>query len=181
MIKAGLWNWEIKNAIIGNNGSLEGIKGVPEDLKKLYKTVWEIPQKTLLNFAIDRAPYICQSQSLNVYMAEPTFAKMSSMHFYAWRNGLKTGQYYLRSKGAADSIKFTVNVEALLKATEGGNSQILACLSKDNNSTKVKKRIKVRKVKETAKENDEPKEEQEAPVCPRRRKGDTGECFSCGS
>lgn len=181
LIKAGLWNWEIKNAIIGNNGSLEGIKGVSEDLKKLYKTVWEIPQKTLLNFAIDRAPYICQSQSLNVYMAEPTFAKMSSMHFYAWRNGLKTGQYYLRSKGAADSIKFTVNVEALLKATEGGNSQILACLSKDNNTKKVTKRVKVRRVKDTTKENEEPKEEQEAPVCPRRRKGDTGECFSCGS
>jgi ribonucleoside-diphosphate reductase alpha subunit len=126
LIKAGLWNWEIRNALIGSNGSVLDVKGIPEDIKKLYKTVWEIPQKTLMNLAIERAPYICQSQSFNVYMAEPTFAKMSSMHFYAWRNGLKTGQYYLRSKGAADSIKFTVNVEALLSATDKGNSQILA-------------------------------------------------------
>jgi ribonucleoside-diphosphate reductase alpha subunit len=126
LIKEKLWTWEIKNAIIGNNGSLQGIKGIPEYLTKLYKTVWEISQKSLINLAAERAPYICQSQSLNVYMAEPTFAKMSSMHFYAWKLGLKTGQYYLRSRGAADTIKFTVNVDALLKATEEGNSKILA-------------------------------------------------------
>jgi ribonucleoside-diphosphate reductase alpha chain len=126
LIKAGLWNWETRNALIGSNGSVQDVKGIPDDLKLLYKTVWEIPQKTLLNFAIDRAPYICQSQSLNVYMAEPTFSKMTSMHFYAWKNGLKTGQYYLRSKGAADSIKFTVNVEALMQATNEGNASILS-------------------------------------------------------
>ena len=181
LIKQGLWNWETKNAIIGNNGSLQGVKGIPEDLKELYKTVWEIPQKRLLDLAIDRAPYICQSQSLNVYMAEPTFSKMSSMHFYAWKNGLKTGQYYLRSKGAADSIKFTVNVEALLKATEGGNAQILSCLSTDNGEKKkVTKRMRVKKNK-TSKENDEPKDEEEVMVCPRRRKDDDGDCFACGS
>ena len=126
LIKADLWNWETRNALIGSNGSVQDVKGIPEDMKMLYKTVWEIPQKTLLNFAIDRAPYICQSQSLNVYMAEPTYSKMTSMHFYAWKNGLKTGQYYLRSKGAADSIKFTVNVEALMQATNEGNAQILS-------------------------------------------------------
>ena len=126
LIKAGLWNWEIRNALLGSSGSVQGIKGVPDDLKKLYKTVWEIPQKVLMNFAIDRAPYICQSQSLNIYMAEPTYSKMSSMHFYGWKNGLKTGQYYLRSKGAADSIKFTVNVDALIQATNEGNAQILS-------------------------------------------------------
>lgn len=126
LIKAGLWDWETRNALIGSNGSVQDVKGIPEDMKLLYKTVWEIPQKTLLNFAIDRAPYICQSQSLNVYMAEPTYSKMTSMHFYAWKNGLKTGQYYLRSKGAADSIKFTVNVEALMQATNEGNAQILS-------------------------------------------------------
>lgn len=126
LIEAGLWNWEVRNALIGSNGSVQDVKGIPEDMKKLYKTIWEIPQKTLMNFAIDRAPYICQSQSLNVYMAEPTFAKMSSMHFYGWKSGLKTGQYYLRSKGAADSIKFTVNVEALMNATNLGNASILS-------------------------------------------------------
>lgn len=126
LIAAGLWTWEIKNAIIGNNGSLQDVKGIPQEIKSLYKTIWEIPQKTLMNLAIERAPYICQSQSLSVYMAEPTFAKMSSMHFYAWKNGLKTGQYYLRSKAAADTIKFTVNVEAFLKTAEKANAQIVS-------------------------------------------------------
>lgn len=181
LIQAGLWNWDIKNALLGNNGSVQDIKGIPEDMKNLYKTVWEIPQKTLINLAVDRAPYICQSQSLNVYMAEPTFAKMSSMHFHAWKNGLKTGQYYLRSKGAADSIKFTVNVEALLAASEKGNAQILSCLSTENTVTKTKKRIKVKKSKGITKENEGPKEEEATMVCPRRKKGDDGPCFSCGS
>ena len=179
LIKAGLWNWEVKNALIGSNGSVLDVKGIPEDIKKLYKTIWEIPQKSLMNLAIERAPYIWQSQSLNVYLAEPTFAKMSSMHFYAWKNGLKTGQYYLRSQGATDSIKFTVNVEALIKATDKGNAQILSCLSKDNNSSKIKKKIRVKKIKEVSKENDKPAEE--IKFCPRRRKGDTGDCEAWGS
>lgn len=179
LINENLWNWEIKNAIIGNNGSLQGIKGIPESICRLYKTIWEIPQKTLMNLAIGRSPYICQSQSLNVYLAEPTFAKMSSMHFYAWKSGLKTGQYYLRSKGAADSIKFTVNVEALVKATDGGNEKILSYLSNQNTNNKAKKRVKVKRSKDTSKENDEPKTKTMA--CPMRKPGDTGECFSCGS
>jgi ribonucleoside-diphosphate reductase alpha chain len=80
--------------------------------------MWEIPQKALMDLAIGRGAYICQSQSLNLYLAEPNFSKMTSMHFYGWKNGLKTGQYYLRSRPARDAIKFTVNVEALLKATD---------------------------------------------------------------
>ena len=179
LIKAGLWNWEIRNALLGSSGSVQGIKGVPDDLKKLYKTVWEIPQKVLMNFAIDRAPYICQSQSLNIYMAEPTYSKMSSMHFYGWKNGLKTGQYYLRSKGAADSIKFTVNVDALIQATNEGNAQILSWLSKDNQGAVKgkKKRIRVKKGKTVTKENEVPNSEPIA--CPRRKKNDDGPCESC--
>jgi ribonucleoside-diphosphate reductase alpha chain len=178
LIKAGLWTWEVKNALMGSNGSVQGLKGIPEDLKNLYKTVWEIPQKTLLNLAIDRAPYICQSQSLNVYMAEPTFAKMSSMHFYAWKNGLKTGQYYLRSQGAADSIKFTVDVGSLISSTEKGNSAILKVLSNNNEAKKVKKKIRVKKKKTGAKEDDESKPK----FCPRKKKGvDLEDCLACGS
>ena len=177
LIKAGLWTWEVKNALMGSNGSLQDVSGIPDDLKKLYKTVWEIPQKTLLNLAIERAPYICQSQSLNVFMGEPTFAKMSSMHFYAWKNGLKTGSYYLRTQAAADSIKFTVNVDALMNATDKGNSQILNALSKNNEVKKVKKKIRVKKSKAGTKENEKPDEE--TMVCPRRKKGDDGPCMSC--
>lgn len=178
LIKGGFWTKETRNALMGSNGSLQGLKGIPEDLKNLYKTVWEIPQKTLLNLAVDRAPYICQSQSLNVYMAEPTFAKMSSMHFYAWKNGLKTGQYYLRSQGAADSIKFTVDVESLIKSTDKGNAAILSVLSKNNQVKKVRKRVRVKRNVKDTKENKEP-EEDEMMACPRRKKGDDGPCMSC--
>lgn len=105
----GLWNDDLKNEIISQNGSIQKIEHIPDDLKRLYRTVWEIPQKNLINMAADRGAYIDQSQSLNIHIAEPTFGKMSSMHFYAWKKGLKTGLYYLRTKPAADPIKFTVD------------------------------------------------------------------------
>ena len=92
--------------------------------------MWEIPQRALLDLAIARGPYICQSQSLNVYMAEANFSKMTSMHFYAWKKGLKTGQYYLRTRPSRDAIKFTVDIEQLLQATDSGNNEeILKCLN----------------------------------------------------
>ena len=105
----GLWSDELKNEIIAQNGSVQNIDSIPDDLKRLYRTVWEIPQKNLINMAADRGAYIDQSQSLNIHLAEPTFGKMSSMHFYAWKRGLKTGLYYLRTRPAADPIKFTVD------------------------------------------------------------------------
>jgi ribonucleoside-diphosphate reductase subunit M1 len=112
----GLWNDDLKNEIISQNGSIQKIDHIPDDLKKLYRTVWEIPQKNLINMAAERGAYIDQSQSLNIHIAEPTFGKMSSMHFYAWKKGLKTGLYYLRTKPAADPIKFTVD-KTRLKST----------------------------------------------------------------
>jgi len=112
-----LWNDDLKNEIVSMNGSIQKIEGVPEDLKKLYRTVWEISQKSLINMSADRGAYICQSQSLNIHLAEPTFGKMSSMHFYAWKRGLKTGLYYLRTRPAADPIKFTVD-KSKLKSTK---------------------------------------------------------------
>jgi ribonucleoside-diphosphate reductase alpha chain len=105
LVKLGKWTPEIRTSIIANNGSIQGI--VPE-LEDLYKTVWEIPQKTLINMAADRAPFICQSQSLNLFLSEPTYAKITSMHFYAWKKGLKTGCYYLRTKAVSSAQKFTV-------------------------------------------------------------------------
>lgn len=114
LLEKNLWTKSIKNKVIAFNGSIQNIKEIPDDIKMLYKTVWEIPQKDLINLAVDRGPFICQSQSLNVYMAEPTFSKMTSMHFYAWKNGLKTGQYYFRTRPAADAIKFTVDAESLV-------------------------------------------------------------------
>jgi ribonucleoside-diphosphate reductase alpha chain len=108
LVALGLWTSDVRTAIIANNGSIQGMKELPEDLRELYKTVWEIPMKTLINLARDRAPFICQSQSLNLFLAEPTPSKVSSMHFYAWKTGLKTGCYYLRTKAAAKAQQFTV-------------------------------------------------------------------------
>jgi ribonucleoside-diphosphate reductase alpha chain len=108
LMKLRLWNSWIREQIMVNNGSIQNIEEIPDDLKQLYKTAWEIPQKTLINMARDRAAFICQSQSLNLFLAEPTYAKISSMHIYAWKQGLKTGCYYLRTKAAAAAQKFTV-------------------------------------------------------------------------
>ena len=108
LTKLGLWTSDIRTQIVANNGSIQSIQEIPADLRELYKTAWEIPQKTIINMARDRAPFICQSQSLNLFLAEPTYAKISSMHVYAWKQGLKTGCYYLRTKAVASAQKFTV-------------------------------------------------------------------------
>ena len=104
-----IWSEELKNEIISANGSVQDIPQIPRDIKALYKTVWEISQKTVLKQAADRGAFIDQSQSLNVHIADPNFGKMSSMHFYGWKLGLKTGMYYLRTKPAAQAIQFTVD------------------------------------------------------------------------
>jgi ribonucleoside-diphosphate reductase alpha chain len=109
LIKLGLWNESMKNKLIIANGSVQDIPEIPQSIKDLYKTVWEIKQKVIIDMAADRGAYICQSQSLNIHIQEPNFGKLTSMHFYAWRKGLKTGMYYLRTKAAADAIKFTVD------------------------------------------------------------------------
>lgn len=133
-----MWNSSIKTQIIAANGSIQSIKDIPENIKKLYKTVWEISQKTIINLAADRAPFIDQSQSLNIHLSDPNLSKISSMHFYAWKCGLKTGMYYLRTRAAVDAIKFTLNVEELLKASDGNDiNSILKCLN--DTSTKVEK------------------------------------------
>ncbi|MEL6607073.1 MAG: ribonucleoside-diphosphate reductase subunit alpha [Bacteroidota bacterium] len=108
LIKLGLWNDAMKNTLIAANGSIQHIEGIPANIKELYRTVWEIPQKAVLDMAADRGAFICQSQSLNIHIQDPNFGKLTSMHFYAWKKGLKTGMYYLRIKAATDAIKFTV-------------------------------------------------------------------------
>ena len=121
LVDLGLWNESMKNRIISHNGSVAKIPSIPDSLKAIYKTVWEISQKVILDMAADRGAFIDQSHSLNIFIAEPTYAKLTSMHFHGWRLGLKTGMYYLRTRPAADAIKFTVDtqaVEASLKKEE---------------------------------------------------------------
>jgi ribonucleoside-diphosphate reductase alpha chain len=112
LTKISLWTAEIRTQIIADNGSVQNISEIPQAIRDVYKTVWEIPQKVLIDMAADRAPFICQSQSLNLFLSEPTYAKMSSMHMYAWKKGLKTGCYYLRTKAASSAQKFTVEPPA---------------------------------------------------------------------
>ncbi len=125
-----LWNDNMKQRIIAANGSVQNIEEIPADLKEIYKTVWEIKQKTVIDMSADRGAYICQSQSLNLFVEQPNFGKLSSMHFYTWKKGLKTGMYYLRTKAAADAIKFTVDAD-VLKQTKDEQTAAMTC-SLDN-------------------------------------------------
>ncbi|GMT19209.1 hypothetical protein PFISCL1PPCAC_10506 [Pristionchus fissidentatus] len=108
LIALNIWDEDMKNQLVANNGSIQNIEGIPSDIKELYKTVWELSQKDLVDMAADRGAFIDQSQSFNVHIAKPSYANLTSMHFYGWSKGLKTGQYYLRTKPAIDAVKFTV-------------------------------------------------------------------------
>ncbi|MEQ8304636.1 MAG: ribonucleoside-diphosphate reductase subunit alpha [Cyclobacteriaceae bacterium] len=109
LIDLGLWNENMRQKLIAANGSIQAIPEIPQHIKDIYKTVWEISQKAIIDMSADRGAYICQSQSLNIHITDPNFGKLTSMHFYAWKKGLKTGMYYLRSTAAADAIKFTLD------------------------------------------------------------------------
>jgi ribonucleoside-diphosphate reductase alpha chain len=113
LIDLGLWNETMRQKLIATNGSVQPIPEIPQHIKDIYRTVWEIPQRAIIDMAADRGAYICQSQSLNIHLKDPNFGKLTSMHFYAWKKGLKTGMYYLRSTAAADAIKFTLDKSAL--------------------------------------------------------------------
>jgi ribonucleoside-diphosphate reductase alpha chain len=126
LVGLGLWNNEMKNAIITANGSIQHITAIPQETRELYKTVWEIRQRTLIDMAADRGAFICQSQSLNLFVPNPTGAKLTSMHFYAWKKGLKTGMYYLRTQAAAQAVQFTVE-----KAKEEMPEQGAVCTMQD--------------------------------------------------
>jgi len=131
LIAKGLWTEDVRIQLIAHNGSVQFIDQIPADLKELYKTVWEIKQRSVLDMAADRGAYIDQSQSLNIHMIDATTAKLSSMHFHAWSIGLKTGMYYLRTKAAADAIKFTVEVDKVKRASvqsAGAEQQAIANL-----------------------------------------------------
>ena len=109
LVKLGLWDDDMKNRLIAANGSVQNINEIPDNIKILYRTAWEISQRSILDMAADRGAYICQSQSLNIFMKNATNSKLTSMHFHAWKIGLKTGMYYLRTKAAVDAIKFTID------------------------------------------------------------------------
>lgn len=159
LTEAGLWNDDMKNVIIANGGSIQSIEGIPQELKDLYKTVWEIPQKIIINMAAARGAFIDQSQSLNIHIAEPNYGKLTSMHFYAWKQGLKTGMYYLRTKPAAQAIQFTVDKTKLGK-------KVTQPLKTENGSTNG------------TENGEERSQNMEAMVCSLKNRDD---CVMCGS
>merc|ERR1739844_882549 len=122
LIQRGLWSDDMRMQLIAHNGSVQHL-ALPSDLKELYKTVWEIKQRTVLDMAASRGIYIDQSQSLNIHMVDATTAKLSSMHFHGWQLGLKTGMYYLPTKAAVDAIKFTVEVDKMRRASTAGKEE----------------------------------------------------------
>jgi ribonucleoside-diphosphate reductase alpha subunit len=113
LMSLGLWSETMRQKLIGANGSIQNIPEIPQNIKDIYRTVWEISQKSIIDMSADRGAFICQSQSLNIHLTNPNFGKLTSMHFYAWKKGLKTGMYYLRSTAAADAIKFTLDKSAM--------------------------------------------------------------------
>ncbi|HOX82466.1 MAG TPA: ribonucleoside-diphosphate reductase subunit alpha [Chryseolinea sp.] len=125
LMALGLWNDDMRQKLIRANGSVQDIAEIPQNIKDLYKTVWEISQKAIIDMSADRGAFICQSQSLNIHITNPNFGKLTSMHFYAWKKGLKTGMYYLRSTAAADAIKFTLDKEAV-KEVAGVEGEVIA-------------------------------------------------------
>ena len=121
--KRNLWDKKMRDNIVLQNGSVQNIPNFPEDLKEIYKTVWETSQRTVIDMASDRAPFIDQTQSMNLWLSNPTFGKVNSMHMYAWKKGLKTGMYYLRSRSAVDAVKVTVSSEKIAKENFLNNNQ----------------------------------------------------------
>ncbi len=108
LVDAGMWNEQLKNSIIANQGSVQHIAGLSAELKEKYKIVWEMPMKHIIDLAADRGAFICQSQSMNLWVEDPNYSGLTSMHFYSWTKGLKTGMYYLRRKAAHKAQQFTI-------------------------------------------------------------------------
>ena len=182
LIELGLWNDDMKNALMATNGSVQNIDGVPENLKAIYKTVWEISMRDILDMAADRGLFIDQSQSLNLFMESPNMGKLTSMHFYAWKKGLKTGMYYLRSKPASSAIKFTVKKNAQTDMSPGVSSTVttdkgeLAPAASVPSQVEVEARVKVQK--EALAEMSEKSTAKEKAAC---SVDNEDECTSCGS
>jgi ribonucleotide reductase alpha subunit len=141
LVDMGLWSKDMKNRILSNGGSVAGIQEIPERMRDVYKTVWELKMRTLIDMAADRGAFIDQSQSLNLFVAAPTTQKLTSMHFYSWKQGLKTGCYYLRTRPAADAIQFTVEQTASVMQDKS-NKAATATASKDKENTKPATELK---------------------------------------
>jgi ribonucleoside-diphosphate reductase alpha chain len=175
LMDRNLWSEELKQQIVAQNGSVQGIPSIPEDLQILYRTGWELKQRTLIDLAASRGAFICQSQSLNLFVSDPTYAKLTSMHFYGWKKGLKTGCYYLRTKAAVTAQKFTFDPKFLSTTTTLQQSE------EDHSDEEVEPAIP--QAKETRKEKlDRLAREFEESLQDAKAAAEAGEgCTMCGS
>jgi ribonucleoside-diphosphate reductase alpha chain len=179
LVKLGIWNNGLKQKIIAANGSIQNIAEIPQEIKDLYKTVWEIKQKVIIDMAADRGAFIDQSQSLNLFMENPTLSRITSMHFYAWEKGLKTGMYYLRTKAATDAVKFTVEKEHAVQPEAVSKATAPVAVAEDApayHTTKASAEAET-----TTKTNDvtpDVQEYQEGAAC---ILDENGNCLMCGS
>lgn len=137
LVELGLWNKELKDKIVHNNGSVQDIEEIPKNVRELYKTVWEISQKVIIDLAADRGAFVCQTQSMNIFIANPTLANLTSMHFYGHSKGLKTGSYYIRSKPAINAVKFTLDPNKFRKNNNDDNDSDNDNDNDDNNEIEV--------------------------------------------
>ena len=169
LVALGLWNDDVKNEIMRANGSIQNIDEIPADIKELYKTVWELSMKDIIDMSRQRGYFIDQSQSLNLFMEGATFAKLTSMHFYAWKSGLKTGMYYLRTKSAVDAIKFTLNNDKKKQPQEKKETKVTAATAQ--------KQPKQQPVSPDSMS----KEEMQALIKQSKEASDDDDCLMCGS
>jgi len=171
LVELGLWTEDVKNEIMRANGSIQGIDEIPDDIKELYRTVWELSMKDIIDMSRQRGYFIDQSQSLNLFMEGATFAKLTSMHFYAWKSGLKTGMYYLRTKSAVDAIKFTLNNEKKKKQP----------VTEEVSSAKSAKTPKQPEQQPVSPDSSMSREEMQALIKQSREASDDDDCLMCGS
>ena len=171
LIELKLWNEDLKNKIISNEGSIQQIDEIPEEIRKIYKTAWDMSPKVIIDQASDRGAYICQSQSMNLWVSDLNSDKLSSMYFYAWKKGLKTGQYYLRSRRAVNAKKMTVGASSSSSSTEQNQNSS----NSNSSSNSLSKPSRGRRRNEQPEH--EIKEEENIPACRR----DNPDCLSCGS
>lgn len=181
LVELGLWNESLKQDIMRANGSVQGIEGIPQDIKELYKTVWELSMKDIIDMSRHRGYFIDQSQSLNLFMEGATMAKLTSMHFYAWKSGLKTGMYYLRTKSAVDAIKFTLDT----KKKEEPVAEIVEVI--DNGSMVEQQKQQAAKTaakfaqKQSAEEVEPMSAEEMKALIAQAKEAEGDDCLMCGS
>ena len=179
LVNLGLWNEDMKQELMQANGSIQKIKGIPEDIKELYKTVWEMSMKDIIDMSRHRGYFIDQSQSLNLFMEGATMAKLTSMHFYGWKSGLKTGMYYLRTKSAVDAIKFTLDNEKTTKSESDKSKQTDAAVKVPEATAAVTAAIDPQTNPAAAVEPLSPAELKQ--MLEQSKKSEDDDCLMCGS